>query len=209
MMFQCSPEYIQSLRKVFAGLDRRRAMPNSASLQNTNFKPPLVASWTQDEKKDGPESGGAGCVPEEENVDDDRVRQKMAGKVDNPIAHTQRKCDSRVNSKERDLPPRRDNVDQTAQKIETLNAEKAEESLPDTNWSFDAFLKEQRQQEMQHEAQKERTFNRVLSALGGPAADAADLPPDVRLAWEARNSKLTTATNKAEEIQQQLKVDSG
>lgn len=77
---------------------------------------------------------------------------------------------------------------------------------PDPSWTFETMLQEQRWKEVQHEAQKERTFLRVLSALGSPTEHAADLPPDVLAAWEARNENLVMEAENTKLRQQKLKV---
>lgn len=59
-----------------------------------------------------------------------------------------------------------------------------------TKWTFDAFGREQEEQQQQHEARKERIFQNVLTALGCSAesrvALANELPPDVLRAWKTR-----------------------
>lgn len=80
------------------------------------------------------------------------------------------------------------------------------ESVSDSDRTFDSILDEQRSKEKQLEARKECTFQRVLSALGGPTMASASLPPDVLLAWETRNEKIAIAEEKAKETRQKLKV---
>lgn len=100
---------------------------------------------------------------------------------------------------------------QVAKGAETFGLRGTEEAPSDALWTFETMLVEQRRKEVQHEARKECTFRRVLSALGGPAADtgAADtagLPPNVLLAWEARNEKLAVEAKNTQLRQQKLKV---
>lgn len=76
----------------------------------------------------------------------------------------------------------------------------------ESNWSFEAFMTEQRLQETRHDANKERAFEKVLSCLGGPTVEAAELSPDVLSAWQARKEKLAVTEQRAEETKRKLKV---
>lgn len=77
---------------------------------------------------------------------------------------------------------------------------------PSSPWSFDAFLRDQEQKELQHEARKEQTFQRVLSALGGPTKIETELPPDVLLAWESRKDKKTPNFENDQRRKRELEV---
>lgn len=81
-------------------------------------------------------------------------------------------------------------------------------------WSFDAFVQEQKEREQAHETQKARTFDRVLTALGGRAVEQVakeldDLPEDIVRAWDTRNDDKTLAEARAAEGQRKREVRPG
>lgn len=93
----------------------------------------------------------------------------------------------------------------------TSSLPESEERL-DSTWTFDTFLEEQKTKDMQHEAQKERTFRRVLTALGGSEIqDTANdfLPPDILRAWETRNEKIMLAEQATREYRRKREVPPG
>ena len=76
-----------------------------------------------------------------------------------------------------------------------------------STWDFDSYLAEQQRNHEDHEVRREQTFQRVLSALGGPVADPPTLPLDVLNAWDAHNGKVVTTELEAKKAKkQQMKV---
>ncbi|CAM9422413.1 unnamed protein product [Pylaiella littoralis] len=82
-------------------------------------------------------------------------------------------------------------------------------STNESAWNFDRFLEEQRRKEVQHDDQKEKIFQKVLSALGSnaEASGAFELPPDILQAWGARKEKIAEEADDAEKRRQKLEED--
>ncbi|CAM9878211.1 unnamed protein product [Ascophyllum nodosum] len=72
-----------------------------------------------------------------------------------------------------------------------------------STWDFDSYLAEQQRNHEDHEVRREQTFQRVLSALGGPVADPPTLPLDVLNAWDAHNGKVVTTELEAKKAKKQ------
>lgn len=196
----------QSLRKVFAGLDQRR---------DTSKAPPAAILPTKKEDALPPRP------PPTIRRGDTNERWETLGEVNRTLKHPRETFnDDTMTSTAHGSGDAGIHRMHDSSGVETddgaailagsrtypSSAGAVTESVSDSNRTFDSILEEQRSKEKQLQARKECTFQRVLSALGGPAMDSASLPPDVLLAWETRNEKIAIAEEKAKETRHNLKV---
>ena len=213
------PTNMQSLRKAFASLGRTPSTrTDGCSPPRRRYEPAQLIRTSGDGYKDGSNLEGTRCSPNNDlAVDHANIKKKSVWKrvglnksaLDTHGTHSSQSAEGESNRSPQPKAALRvvePEQDQVAKGTEPFGLRGIEETPPDSSWTFEAMLKEQRRKEVQHEAQRERTFQRVLSALGGPTGDAADLPPNVVSAWEARNEKLVTEAENTKLRQQKLKV---
>lgn len=207
----------QSLRKVFASLDRIRTLSTdcSSSYTGVQCQPHQLKLSNQDEENHGPEQKVVENQPNN-SLNDGALMQKLRTRLRDPSTNTLCTRDPKVVEEENIHPYQQImslgevNVNlQNGQAGKTDGAwapQNGDTTSSEPDWSFESFVQDQRSIEKKHEAHKESTFQKVLSALGGPTADAAELSPDVLLAWKKRKDSLAKVEANAEERRNKRKV---